>query len=311
MVVFEGFQSLDAFGPIEVFDAAGDAYRVTLAAPVAGAVRASNGVAVVAERALAGVRGPIDTLLVAGGDGTRTALADPTVVAGVRRLADRARRVTSVCSGAFLLAEAGLLDGRSATTHWAWCETLRRQYPDVAVDDDAIFVRDGEIWTSAGVTAGIDLALALVEDDLGAAAARRIARELVVYLQRPGGQSQFSAALAGQARARRPVLRELLAWIREHLDEDCSVPALARAAAMSERSLSRLFRAELDATPADVVEALRLEVARQHLEATELTVAAIAGRCGFGTPETLHRAFQRQLHITPTEYRSRFGARSA
>ena len=311
VVLYDGFQSLDAFGPIEVLGGAPRAYELTVVAPRAGAVVASNGISVNIERGIADVTGPIDTLLVAGGDGTRTAVTDPDVVDGIRDLASRARRVASVCSGSFLLAAAGVLDGRRATTHWAWCDELRRRYPAVTVESDPIYVRDGDVWTSAGVTAGIDLALALVEDDLGSAVARRIAQQLVVYLHRPGGQSQFSAALAGQQAAPRPALRELLAWIRENPTADCSARALAEVAGMSERSLARTFRAELDTTPADMVESIRLEAVRTDLETTTLTVAAIARRCGFGTAETLHRAFQRRLRITPADYRSRFRARAA
>jgi len=311
VVLYDGFQSLDAFGPIEVLGGAPRAYEVTVVAPRAGAVRASNGISVNVERGISDVTGSIDTLLVAGGDGTRTAVTDPDVVDAVRTLAGRARRVASVCSGSFLLAAAGVLDGRRATTHWAWCDELRRRYPAVTVESDPIYVRDGEVWTSAGVTAGIDLALALVEDDLGSATARRIAQQLVVYLHRPGGQSQFSAALAGQRAAPRPALRELLAWIRENPTSDCSVHALAEITGTSERSLARMFRAELDTTPADMVESIRLEAVRTDLETTTLTISAIARRCGFGTAETLHRAFQRRLRITPADYRARFRARAA
>jgi transcriptional regulator GlxA family with amidase domain len=303
IVVFEGFQSLDAFGPAEVFSRAG--YDVELAAVAAGPVRTSNGIRVEVERALAHVRGEVDTVLVAGGDGTRAALADDGLLRGLARLAGRARRVVSVCSGAFLLAEIGLLDGRRATTHWKWCDVLARRYPAVEVDGDSIFVRDGEVWTSAGVTAGIDLALALVDDDLGVATARDVARDLVVYLQRPGGQHQFSVAMATQP-ASRPVLRELQAWIREHLRDDCSVAALARRASMSERTLARAFRAELGVPPADFVEQVRIEAARQLLESSDLTVAAVARSCGFGTTETLHRAFLRRVQVTPAAYRERF-----
>ncbi len=303
IVVFEGFQSLDAFGPAEVFARAG--YEVQLAAVSAGPVRASNGVRIDVECALPRVRGELDTLLVAGGDGTRQALDDDDLLRAIAHSARRARRVVSVCSGAFLLAEIGLLDGRRATTHWKWCDVLARRYPAVEVDADSIFVRDGNVWTSAGVTAGIDLALALVDDDLGVDAARDVARDLVVYLQRPGGQHQFSVALATQP-ATRPVLRELQSWIREHLRDDCSVAALARQASMSERTLARAFRAELGVSPADLVEQLRIEAARQLLESSDLTVAAVARSCGFGTTETLHRAFLRRVNVTPAAYRERF-----
>jgi transcriptional regulator GlxA family with amidase domain len=303
IVVFEGFQSLDAFGPAEVFARAGD--EVQLAALAAGPVRASNGVRIDVELALPHLRGQIDTLLVTGGPGTRDALRDGELLGAIARSARRARRVVSVCSGAFLLAEAGLLDGRRATTHWKWCDVLARQYPAVEVDGDSIFVRDGNVWTSAGVTAGIDLALALVDDDQGVAVAREVARDLVVYLQRPGGQQQFSVALATQP-ATRPALRDLQTWVREHLRDDCSVAALARQAAMSERTLARAFRAELGVSPADFVEQVRIEAGRQLLESSDLTVAAVARSCGFGTTETLHRAFLRRVNVTPAAYRERF-----
>jgi transcriptional regulator GlxA family with amidase domain len=214
-----------------------------------------------------------------------------------------------VCTGAFVLAAAGLLDGRRCTTHWAYSDALARRHPTLQVEPDSIFVRDGEVWTSAGVTAGIDLALALVEEDRGSEVARTIARHLVVYLQRPGGQGQFSAAMAAQDRGG-TALRDLVAWIREHLDADCSVAALARHAGMSERSLARAFRVQLDTTPAELVERCRVEAARQLLETTDLTVAAVAARTGFGTPATLHRAFGRRVRTTPADYRARFRGRA-
>jgi transcriptional regulator GlxA family with amidase domain len=312
IVVFDGFQSLDAFGPLEVFSGAG--YGVELASLAAGPVRASNGATVVANRAIADIGHSIDTLLVAGGEGTRNDALLPTLAEAVGSVAPRARRVASVCTGAFVLAAAGLLDGRRCTTHWAHATTLARRYPSLRVEPDSIFVRDGEIWTSAGVTAGIDLALALVEQDRGSELARKIARHLVVYLQRPGGQRQFSAAMSVQTAnghsASAQAMRDLVVWIREHVDADCSVAALARRAGMSQRSLARAFRNELGTTPADLVECCRIEVARQLLETTDLTVAAIAGRTGIGAPETLHRAFARRLQTTPAEYRDRFRGRS-
>lgn len=313
-VAFEGMQLLDLVGPLEVFAGAAltagpsKGYRTEIAALEGGegrTVTTSSGVVVGVPLALEQVEGRIDTLVVVGGQGSRAAAADPAVVAEVRRLARRAGRVSSVCTGAFVLASAGLLDGRRATTHWAYCDALASGHPAVEVLGDPIFVRDGSVWTSAGVTAGIDLALALVEDDLGPGVARRVARHLVVYLQRPGGQNQFSAPLAVQA-AERPALRELQVWIREHLDADCSAAALAREAGMSERTLARAFRNECGTTPADYVEQVRVEAARQALETSDLTVAAVAARCGFGTPETMHRAFNRRLGVTPGAYRARF-----
>ncbi|HEX4776303.1 MAG TPA: DJ-1/PfpI family protein, partial [Acidimicrobiia bacterium] len=240
IVAFPGVQSLDVTGPTEVFAAAGG-HRVELAAPVAGPVRSSSGLGLVAEHAVADVRGPVDTLVVAGGPGTRAAARDPEVVTAVGRLAARSRRVASVCTGAFVLAASGLLDGRRATTHWASCDLLARLHPAVSVEPDAIFVRDGDVWTSAGVTAGIDLALAMVEQDLGRAAALRVARQLVVFLKRPGGQSQFSAQLAGQF-SDQAAVRDLQAWIVDHLAEPLTVERLAARAVMSPRHFARVFR---------------------------------------------------------------------
>jgi transcriptional regulator GlxA family with amidase domain len=203
------------------------------------------------------------------------------------------------------LAAAGLLDGRRATTHWGWCDTLAESFPTVAVEPDRIFVRDGNVWTSAGVTAGIDLALAMVEEDLGREVALAVARRLVVFLKRPGGQSQFSAQLAGQLAERQP-LGELQAWVADNLDDDLSVERLAERAAMSTRNFSRTFRREVGVTPARFVERARVEGARRLLEESSASVDEIAARCGFGTAETMRRTFLRSLHVTPTDYRRRF-----
>jgi transcriptional regulator GlxA family with amidase domain len=304
IVAFPAVQSLDVAGPVEVFAAAGG-YRVDVVAPAAGLVRASSGLGLWADAALVDVRTPVDTLVVAGGEGTPAVMADQSALAAVRRLAPRCRRVASVCSGAFVLAAAGLLDGRRATTHWGWCDALAEAYPAVTVEPDRIFVRDGEVWTSAGVTAGIDLALAMVEDDLGRDVALAVARRLVVFLKRPGGQSQFSAQLAGQLAEREP-LGELQGWIADHLDADLSVEGLAAQVAMSVRNFSRTFTREVGVTPARFVERARVEGARRLLEESTASVDAIAGRCGFGTAETMRRAFLRSLHVTPTDYRRRF-----
>lgn len=314
-VGFDGLEALDLFGPWEVFATArqlveGPTYDLVLTSVDGGPVRTASGLAIADTVDLGRLRGPVDTIVVVGGDGTRQAVADPVLLRAVQRLAGRARRVTSVCTGSFVLAAAGLLDGRRATTHWAYADVLADAFPSVEVDADPIFVRDGPVWTSAGVTAGIDLALALVADDLGPDAARQVARRLVVYLQRPGGQHQFSAPMALQA-AERPALRDLQVWIREHLDADCTVPALAQQAGMSERTLARAFRRECGTTPADYVEQVRVEAARQLLETTDLGVAAIARRCGFTHAETLHRAFRRRTGTTPAAHRARFTAASA
>ena len=305
IVAFPDVQSLDVAGPAEVFAAASGDYRVEVVAPVPGVVRASSGLALWADRALADVRGPLDTLVVAGGEGTPAVMADADVLAAVRRLAPRCTRMASVCSGAFVLAAAGLLDGRRATTHWGWCDTLAHAFPAVTVEPDRIFVRDGDVWTSAGVTAGIDLALAMVEEDLGREVALAVARRLVVFLKRPGGQSQFSAQLAGQLAERQP-LGELQAWVADHLGEDLSVERLARRAAMSTRNFSRTFRRQVGVTPARFVERARVEGARRLLEESSGSVDEIAARCGFGTAETMRRTFLRSMHVTPTDYRRRF-----
>jgi transcriptional regulator GlxA family with amidase domain len=210
-----------------------------------------------------------------------------------------------VCTGAFVLAAAGVLDGRRATTHWTWCDRLQEQFPAITVERDPIFVRDGNVTTSAGVTAGIDLALALVEDDLGSEVALQVARTLVVFIQRPGGQSQFSAQLALQSAERGP-LRDLLVWIVDNPDADLSVAALAERAGMSSRHLARVFRAELGTTPAQYVETVRVETVRRLLETTDGSLHQLARQTGFGTVETLVRAFQRRIGTTPGEYRRRF-----
>jgi transcriptional regulator GlxA family with amidase domain len=278
---------------------------LTLAAPEAGPLKTSSGVAVVADRAVFGLRGELDTLVVAGGRGVERAIRDDRLVRTVARLAGRARRVTSVCTGAFLLAEAGLLDGRRATTHWAACERLARRYPAVEVDPDPIFVRDGDVVTSAGVTAGMDLALALVEEDHGRDVALMVARRLVLFLKRPGGQSQFSAQLAAQQAVRDP-LADVQAAVVANPEGEHSVESLARRAGMSPRHFARVFVRETGATPARFVERARVEAARRRLEDTGEGVDAIASACGFGSSETLRRAFLRQLRVGPAEYRQRF-----
>ena len=310
VVAFPGVQSLDVVGPVEVFADANAHerrrhYAITLATTDGAPIKTSSGLTLTPDARLRDVRGPIDTLLVAGGEGTPEAVVDTALVHHTTRLARRARRVTSVCSGAFVLAHAGLLDGRKATTHWSACDILARLYPAVDVDPDPIFTRDGNVWTSAGVTAGMDLALALVEDDLGRDTALAIARRLVLFLRRPGSQSQFSAQLAAQT-AERDGLRDVQRWIAEHPGDDLGVASLADRAGMSVRHFARSFREEIGVTPARYVEQARLEAARRLLEETDEGVEAVARRCGFGTAETMRRAFLRALHLSPAEYRRRF-----
>jgi transcriptional regulator GlxA family with amidase domain len=302
---FDDVEPLDVVGPAQVFSARGR-YRVELVAR-GGAMRAESGFTLAGARDLAPVRERVDTLIVAGGLGVHAAVGDRELVAWIAATAERARRVVSVCTGAFVLAEAGLLQGRSATTHWARCKRLAAEHPEVEVDPEPIFVRDGNVWTSAGVTAGMDLALALVAEDHGPAAALEIARWLVMYVQRPGGQAQFSAQLAMQAADRRP-LRELQGWIADHLAEDLSVPALADRVGMSVRHFARAFRAEVGVTPAAYVERVRLEAARRRLEERAATVEQVARECGFGRAEVLHRAFRRRFATTPAQYRRHFRA---
>jgi transcriptional regulator GlxA family with amidase domain len=308
IVAFDGIQTLDVVGPAEVFVTAGlladNPYEVLIAG-ASDTVKATSGLRLQTDTTFKGIRGEIDTLIVAGGDGTETMRTDPELIASIKGLAARSRRVTCGCSGAFLLAQAGLLDGRRATTHWVACDLLQRRHPAVEVDHDSIFVRDGNVWTSAGVTAGMDLALALVEEDLGRTIALQTARWLVLYVQRPGGQAQFSAQLAAQLSENEPI-REIQAWVAEHTDEDLSVEALAARAAMSTRNFARVFRREVGMTPAAYVEAVRVERAQRELEASRASVDSIARRCGFGTPETMRRAFHRRLGLGPTDYRARF-----
>ncbi|MCO1381248.1 GlxA family transcriptional regulator [Burkholderia multivorans] len=312
ILAFPRAQLLDVSGPLQVFASVNELalergrpapYVPRIVAADAGPVETSSGVAVVADSLRSAARG-IDTLIVAGGKGVHAASRDARLVRWVRRQAARARRVASVCTGAFLLAEAGLLDGRRAVTHWTRCDELAARYPNVRVEADPIFIREGALWTSAGVTAGIDLALALVEEDLGRAVALDVARELVVFLKRPGGQAQFGAMLSMQRTDDR--FGELHAWIAEHLSADLSVPALAERARMSERSFVRHYRASTGRTPARAVEQIRVEAAQRLLGETGWPVKRIAARCGFGSEETLRRSFVRVLGVSPQEYRERF-----
>lgn len=303
ILAYQGVQSLDVIGPLEVLTAAG--YPAVVVSPDGAPVRTSSGLQIVPEADFAHAPMRIDTLLLAGGVGAQKAAADRVLCDWIAACATGARRVASVCTGAFLLAAAGVLDGRRATTHWASAAELARRYPRVRVDPEPIFVRDGKVWTSAGVTAGMDLALALVEEDHGREVALRIARHLVLFLRRPGNQSQFSATLAAHA-PQRTGLREVQRYAVEHLAADLSVQALAELAHMSPRHFARTFRAEVGSTPARYVERLRLEAARRRLEEGEEPVAHVAAVCGFGTAETMRRVFLRALGVGPSEYRRRF-----
>ncbi|SCL57406.1 transcriptional regulator, AraC family with amidase-like domain [Micromonospora citrea] len=301
LVVRPGVVLLDLAGPMQVLHGAGG-YRILVASPDGCPVPADVGTPLGVDLALPDVRPPVDTLLVPG---VRELDADPAAAGQVRRIGAGARRVASVCTGAFLLAEAGFLAGRRATTHWNSCAEFAARFPDVTVEPDAIHVRDGRVRTSAGMTAGIDLALALVEEDHGAARARTVARHLVVFPRRVGGQSQFSDPHFVPA-ARHPVLRGVLDAVTSQPDGDHRLGTLAARALVSERHLTRLFRRELGRTPGQYVEQVRIQAARALLESGDASVAAIARATGFGSAETLRRSFHRVLGTTPTAYRQRF-----
>jgi transcriptional regulator GlxA family with amidase domain len=307
MPVFDGIQSLDLTGPLEVFTGAAryvgnNHYEVRTASVGGVPIRSHSGLHITPDIDLLAAPKP-HTIVVPGGHGTR--LPQPELIAWLRTNAKKATRVVSVCSGAFLLAEAGLLAGRRATTHWSVCDELADSYPDIDVDPEPIFVRDGNIATSAGVTSGIDLALALVEEDLGRTVALTIARHLVMFLRRPGNQTQFSAQLTAQSAERRP-LREVQQWITENPGSALSVEALAERANLSPRQFARVFAAETGMTPGRYVDRVRLEAARRQLEDTEAGITKIAKSCGYGTPESMRRAFVRTLGVSPAEYRRRF-----
>ncbi|MCA6091391.1 DJ-1/PfpI family protein [Streptomyces sp. SCA3-4] len=322
IAVFPDVDLLDVTGPAEVFalanrETAGRAgYQVRLAGPVAGEVRTSAGVRLLADLAFDEVGGRVDTLLVPGAvdmteDGP-SARIDADVVAWVKETAAHARRVASVCVGAHVLAAAGLLDGKTATTHWSTAAQLAADHPAVRVDPDPIFVRAdrGRLWTGAGISACLDLALALVAEDLGEDVALSVARHLVMYLKRQGGQSQFSVPLSRPASARRDI-DELRLWIADHLDEDLSAGVLAARMCLSERHFARVFTRETGTSPAAYVEAARVEVARRLLETGDSPLDQVAAAAGLGSVESLHRAFKRQLAITPAAYRRRFRTQSA
>lgn len=300
-LIFPDFQLLDAAGPLGAFEIAGrhrpDAYRLKVMAAAPGQVVSSSGAGMGAEP----LDEDLDTLVVSGGIGASQASRDPVLKAYIQAVAAKARRTTSVCSGAYLLAEAGLLDGKRATTHWARSAELQKRYPKVRVEADRIFVREGPIWTSAGITAGIDLSLALIAEDLGEEVARQTAQTLVVYHRRPGGQSQFSALIEIGGQGGR--FASLLDWMRDHLAEPLTVDQLADRAAMSPRHFARAFAAETGMTPAKAVERLRLETARERVEASRDPIDRVAEMVGFGDPERMRRAFIRAFGQPPQALR--------
>jgi len=317
IVAFPGIQALDVVGPLEVFvgarqvvdserPGAAPAYEVTVVSSHGEPVMSESGL-LLGTSPLPDPNGPApDTLIVAGGRGVQRACTEQPLVDWLRAVAPRAGRLGTVCSGTFLAAEAGLLDGRTVTTHWARADELADRFPAVRVDADPIFIRAGRVWTSAGVTAGIDMALAMVEDDLGTEVAQTVARWLVMFLRRPGGQTQFAAPV-WMPRAERSSVRRVQQSIEDEPAADHRIAVLAARAAMSPRHFSRVFTDEVGESPGHYVERVRLEAARRRLEDTAETVAVIAGGCGFGTAETMRRSFVRRLGVAPDHYRRRFG----
>jgi transcriptional regulator GlxA family with amidase domain len=312
LVAFDGMQLLDIVGPADILDAATQVlggqrgYELLIATPDGRPVRGSGGMTLVADAALSHVRRlRVDTVLVGGGMRFDHAVDDPRIATGLQRLSTGARRTCSVCTGAFLLANAGVLDGKAATTHWAFCAELARRHPRVSVQPDRIFVRDGASVTSAGVTAGMDLALALIEEDYGPEVARTVARWTIMFLQRPGGQSQFSERLALPSGITSPI-RLILDAIVADPAGDHRLAELAKRAAISERHLRRIFAEQTRTTPAVFVERVRVEAARDQLESTTTPIETIATSCGFGSPDTMRRAFLRVIGVGPSNYRARF-----
>ncbi|HVI49917.1 MAG TPA: DJ-1/PfpI family protein [Candidatus Sulfotelmatobacter sp.] len=320
LIVMYGYadvQILDVVGPMEVFAQANRfmaeagrgndwRYHVELVSLDGGMIRSSGGLSVMADAAIAQRENGIDTLLVSGGAGVHAAAKDDAALAWLRRQAAGVRRIGSVCTGTFLLAAAGVLDGRRVTTHWRSSDILAAKYPTLSLEADAIWVKDGSLYSSAGVTAGIDLALALVEEDCGPDVTLEIARNMVLYLRRSGGQSQYSAHLLGQS-ARTPAVKALQGWIMDHLHEALSVPDLAERAAMSPRNFARVFAAEIGLPPGRFIERARVDAARRALTGG-FSMGQVIGMTGFGSTDSMRRAFLRQLGVTPSDYREHFAA---
>lgn len=319
IVAYPGVEILDITGPLEVFAFANlglqreglikePVYLIEVLAETPGVVRTLSGLQIVATQAYNEIANNIDTLLIPGGD-VFPVLSDVSLLAWINSMAPRVRRLASVCNGAFLLAECGLLNHQRATTHWDYCSQLAGKYPLIKVEPDQIFVRNDSIYTSGGITSGIDLALAMVEEDWGGALALYVARYLVMFLKRPGGQSQFSTYLTSDTPYRTD-LRELQAWIIANPAEDLHVEALAGRMAMSPRNFARTFLNETGITPAKFVEMVRIDAARHYLESTELSIEVVADRTGFLDPERMRRAFIRLLGVNPQNYRARFSMHS-
>ena len=317
MIAYPGVHHLDVIGPLEIlattkyFAADGpEPYDIAIIASEAGPVEASSGLTITAAHSFAEILEDnlgLDTLIVAGGHGSSSSLKDPELLKFIRDVSPRAKRVASICTGALVLAEAGLLEGKRASTHWFWCSVLEKDYPNVSVDRDAIFVRDGNIWTSAGVTSGMDLALALIEMDWGHEIALQVARFSVMYMMRPGGQSQFSSHLIAQ-RAEDPAISKALDYINSAPRDPLTVTALAAQVHLSERTFARRFKDETGLTPAAYVETSRVQAARVALETSSLGVEEIALQSGFQSTERMRRAFQRHLGVSAADYRARFAA---
>jgi transcriptional regulator GlxA family with amidase domain len=316
MLAFPGAQVLDITGPMEIFKGANDvlarhgqsgkpAYKLTLATHDGGLFETTSGIRLAADCDLAALSSPIDTLLVSGGDGVREAMRDKVLIRFIQQASKKARRVASVCSGSFLLAQAGLLDGRRAASHWRGCDLLAKYFPKVTVDRDALYVRDGKFSSSAGVTAGMDLSLALVAEDCGQRVALEVAKDKVLFMIRSGGQSQFSTHLMAES-AESDRLRTVMGWALENLHAEITVEILAGHAAMSPRNFARTFVKETGATPAQFIERARIDAARRKLEDSNKAIDAVATDCGFGNGERMRRAFHRHMGIAPNAYRERF-----
>lgn len=315
IVIFERCQIIDATGPAAVFGSANGVlkaqgrkvpfYDVRFMAPTSGKIATSAGVSLFADHSLSARLSPFDTLICAGGKGTQTFITNHKAIRFIAALAARASRIVSVCTGAFILAEAGILNGRRAVTHWAYCTKLADDYPAITVEAEPIYIKDGSVYTSAGVTAGMDLALALVEADLGRDIALAVARDMVMFFKRPGSQAQFSTHLAAQM-APQGSIRDLQLWLLDNLDRDIDVESLAEKTSMSPRTFYRQFKRSTGLTPAKFLSQSRLDAARRLIEESPKQIKVIAAECGFGDIERMRRAFQRDLGISPDDYRRRF-----